>query len=124
MKFGLKVPSKTIQDFKEDLIEHVKSKPREWLSFCAFRMTRVEADLGFVEYKIVLQHRESWQQVGGLLTSLADVQAYAFEKSKEMKMDYKSPSLPVEMRMTQATPEATTPLNNMSTALNSMFGGT
>ena len=56
LKFGIHVSSKTIEQFKLDLMEHVKSKPREWLAFSAFRMTRIEADLGFVEYKCVLQH--------------------------------------------------------------------
>jgi len=29
----------------------------QWISFLAFRPTRVEADLGFVEYIVVAQHR-------------------------------------------------------------------
>jgi hypothetical protein len=64
-----------------------------------FGLTRIEADLGFVEYKTILQHRESWQQIGGLLTSLAEVQSYAYDMSQEMKMGYQSPSLPVEVRV-------------------------
>jgi hypothetical protein len=42
-------------------------------------MTRIEASLGYVEYKVILQHQESLQQVGVLMTSLADVQSHAFE---------------------------------------------
>jgi hypothetical protein len=98
-KFGTSVSAESVDKFKEAMIEYVKSKPREWLAFNAFRMTRFEADLGYVEYKIVLQHRESWQQIGAILTSLADVQAYGFAMTKEMKMGYQSPSLPVEMHL-------------------------
>jgi hypothetical protein len=127
MKFGINVSGEKIEKFRDEVIAHVKSKPREWLAFSAFRMTRTEANLGYVEYKVILQHREAWQQVGALMTSLADVQSYAFEISKEMKMDYQSPSLPVEMRLAQVRPgQGEDPkkdaLNNISTALNTMFG--
>ena len=53
--------------------------PASGLLFSAFRMTRIEASLGYVEYKVILQHQESLQQVGALMTSLADVQSHAFE---------------------------------------------
>jgi hypothetical protein len=86
MKFGIGVAMETVETFKQEVIEYVKSKPREWLAFCAFRITRIETDLGYVEYKAVLQHRETWQQIGALLTSLADVQSFAFEWSKTMGM--------------------------------------
>lgn len=99
MKFGLAVPGETVQQLKDELMAYVKDKPREWLAFSAFRMTRIEADLGFVEYKIVCQHRESWQQIGALLESLAALQSFAFERSRALDMTYKAPSRPIEMKM-------------------------
>ena len=99
MKFGLGVKTETVEEFKTELMAFVKLKPREWFDFAAFRMTRIEADLGFVEYKIVLQHRESWQEVGQLLDSLAEVQSFAFDLSKDMQMSYKAPCMPVELTM-------------------------
>lgn len=99
MKFGLDVPASTIQIFKEELMAYIKARPREWLSFNAFRMTRIEANSGFIEYKIVVQHRESWQQIGGLLNSLADFQAFAFERSRALNMAYKAPCMPIELKM-------------------------
>jgi hypothetical protein len=102
MKFGITVTTETIKKFKELVIAFVKDRPREWLAFSAFRLTRIEADLGFVEYKTILQHRESWQQIGALLTSLAEVQSYAYDMSQEMNMGYTSPSLPVEVRVASA----------------------
>jgi len=104
MKFGINVSSTTVDDFKQQLMDFIKSKPREWFAFCAFRLIRIEVDLGFVEYKIMLQHRESWQNVGALLNSLADAQAFAFELMKGMGMDYHSPSLPVDLRTISQMP--------------------
>lgn len=98
MRFGVDISTDTVEEFKKQLIEYVKSKPREWFAFSAFRMTSIQANQGYVEYKIIIQHRESWQQIGALLNSLADVQTFAFELSKKMRMDYQSPSLPVDIR--------------------------
>lgn len=39
---------------------------REWIAMVAFRAARVEADLGFVEYKLLVQHRESWVSQSGM----------------------------------------------------------
>mmetsp|Transcript_28640 Transcript_28640/g.69388 ORF Transcript_28640/g.69388 Transcript_28640/m.69388 type:complete len:686 (-) Transcript_28640:49-2106(-) len=99
MKFGLDVSAGTIQIFKDELMGYVKARPREWLSFNAFRMTRIEADQGFVEYKIIVQHRESWQQIGALMDSIAALQAFAFLRSRELNMVYKAPCMPVELKM-------------------------
>jgi hypothetical protein len=110
MKFGITVQVETVAAFKEQIIAYVKDKPREWLSFAAFRMTRIEANLGFVEYKIVAEHRESWQQIGALLTSLADLSSFAFELSREMKMGYKAPVMPVELKMIEEDTEQSLPL--------------
>jgi hypothetical protein len=97
IQFGVNVPASTIQEFKAEMIEYVKSKPREWLTVLSFRMTRQMAELGYVEYKMVIQHRESWQNIAAISNSLADVQQRALNMSKEKRMEYKSPALPVEM---------------------------
>lgn len=100
LKFGINVSSTTVEEFKQQLMDYVKSKPREWFAFAAFRMTRMEANQGYVEYIALIQHRESWQQIGAVLNSLADAQTFAFEMSKQMGMGYQSPSLPVDLRTT------------------------
>eukprot|EP00980_Cylindrotheca_fusiformis_P014038 scaffold3670_cov124-Cylindrotheca_fusiformis.AAC.14 len=99
MKFGLSVPAETIASFKEQLIAHVKSKPREWHAFLAFRITSIEADKGYIAYIVVAEHRETWQQFGALLDSLGDLQAFAFELSRDMNMGYKAPTMPIELKM-------------------------
>ena len=52
----------------------------------AYRLTRVEADLGFVECAIIIQHEESLQQISAAAKGKADVQLSAYELSKEMVM--------------------------------------
>ena len=63
LKFGTTVPWSKIQIFEASLRAFVKSRPREWLGLNGFRTTRVETDMGFHEMIVVLQHRESWQNV-------------------------------------------------------------
>lgn len=99
MKFGLNTPHPVIEEFHTELKAYVKSKPREWLAFSAFRLNSIEADLGYVEYKILIQHRDSWQNIAALVTDLADVRQFAVNLSKAKGMTYRSPPLPVEMKL-------------------------
>lgn len=61
LKFGIDVPYQKVQLFKKTMEEFAKQRPRDWLAFCGFRATRVEQEQGFIEYLMVLQHREAWQ---------------------------------------------------------------
>lgn len=71
------------------------------MSFSAFRATRIEADLGFVEYAVNAQHRESWQNLGALLESKAQLSSFALELSKKMEMRYVSPPMPIDLNVRQ-----------------------
>ena len=99
LKFGVEVQFDKIGIFEEALRKFVLARPREWLNLAGFRMTKFEADLGYQEYVVILQHRESWQSIGALLSSKAEVSAFCLELSKKMDMRYKSPPLPVDLSM-------------------------
>ena len=60
LKFGIDAPYSRVEIFKSAVEKFVKARPREWLALLGIRAGRVEADLGFVEYAVVLQHREAW----------------------------------------------------------------
>jgi hypothetical protein len=97
MKFGIDVSYEKVQFFRETLESFIKARPREWISLCGFRVTKLHADLGYVEYVIVLQHRESWQNIVAMLESKAEVQSFCLEVSKKLNMRYVAPPLPVEL---------------------------
>jgi hypothetical protein len=46
---------------------------------------------------------ESWQAVGAIFQSRADLASFALELAKKMKIRYVSPPMPVDLRMTQGT---------------------
>jgi hypothetical protein len=57
LKFGVDVQLARLEIFRSALEQFIRDRPREWLSLCAFRATTVEANLGYIEYIIVLQVR-------------------------------------------------------------------
>ena len=79
--------------------QFLKDRPREWLTFSGFRPTEVAVDRGYIGYKVIAQHRNSWQQVGGIIESKANLTTYCLEVSKQLGMRYISPSLPVNLTM-------------------------
>jgi phage-related protein len=80
VQFNLKFPIDTsydkLQVFKGALEEFVRARPREYVSFTGFRCTRVEADLGFVQYIVLASHREPWQNLRTILTSKAELASH------------------------------------------------
>jgi len=97
LKFGLNVPYTKIQVFTTTVESFIKARPREWLNWSSIRATRVEADLGFIEYVIALQHRDSWQHVDGILESKASVMSFCLEVQKQLDMRYVAPPTPVDL---------------------------
>lgn len=77
--------------------EFVKQRPRDWLTMCGFRATRVEQELGYIEYVMVLQHRERWQNVVVMLNAKAEFSSFALEVAKKLNMPYRAPPLPVDL---------------------------
>ena len=64
-----------------------------------FRVSRLEADLGFIEYTTALCHRESWQNIVPILNSRNTMHAFCLELAKKLDMRYKNPPLPVDLKM-------------------------
>jgi len=126
LKFGVDTPYELIQSFKSAVEEFVKvrlgsidltclnridrntnsyffsfskARPREWVRLFAIRATIVQSDLGYVEYAIALQHRESWQNVGSILASKAELASFCLEVSKKLDMRYVAPAVPVHLEI-------------------------
>lgn len=97
MRFGVDVTYKKVKIFRATCEDYVKNRPREFRAMNGFRASRVEQDLGFIEYVIVLQHRGTWQQVGPILNSKAEFLSFALEVSKKLDMRYSPPGLSVDL---------------------------
>jgi hypothetical protein len=97
IKFGLETPFNKVTVFRAAVENFIKARPREWIALSGFRATRVEADFGYVEYKIIAQHREKWQNIGAILQSKADLSSFILEVTKKLDMRYESPPMPVNL---------------------------
>lgn len=80
------------------MIAFVKERPREWIRLVDFRSTSIEAHLGYVQYVLILQHREKWQNLGAVLSSRGEVFNYAVEVQKDLDMKYRAPHVPIDIR--------------------------
>ena len=99
LKFRVGVEQSKVEVLKEAVESFIKGRPREWLKCVAIRCTRVEADLGFFEYTIALQHRESWQNLGAILESRAAVISFCMEVKKKLGITFMAPVTPVHVTM-------------------------
>lgn len=100
--------------FRKCVEMFIKDRPREWRAFNGFRVTRVEIDLGFVEYKVMMTHRERWQNLGAILDSTAEVQTFARELCTKMDIQYQAVPMPVDLHMPGSTAVSKHPTNQKS----------
>jgi len=95
LKFGMDVAYERVKIFHSVVENFVKERPQEWIKLAGFRATGVHADLGYINYVIVLQHIESWQNIGAILQSKADLSSFCLEVTKQMDMRFVSPPKPI-----------------------------
>ena len=98
LKFGINVPFQKIEIVRQAVARFVKERPREWRSLIGFRATGIQEDQGFIQYIVILTHREMWQNIGTLLPSKATLQAFCLELQKRLNIRYVSPPRPVDLR--------------------------
>lgn len=103
LKFPLDVPYEKVKMFHEALEAFVRNRPREWIGLSSFRATSVNAQLGFIEYIVVLDHRESWASWSQVRTSQSDLMAFGVELAKKLDIVYKQPTLPIDLSLKQQT---------------------
>eukprot|EP01083_Nonionella_stella_P062448 162346_1 len=99
LKIGLDVEYQKVKIYGNVIAKFVEDRPREWLKLISFRATDVEADLGYIRYVILLQHVESWQNVGDVLQSKAEISSFSLEVSKKMEMRFVAPPMPVDLNL-------------------------
>jgi small-conductance mechanosensitive channel len=118
-KFGSDVPYRLIQVFKASVENFVKARPREWAQLNGFRATRVNLEFNFIEYVIVLTHRELWQNIGPILQSKADLASFSLEVSKKLNLRYEQPPKPIHLSLDERHYD----LDRMSVDLDSASSG-
>jgi hypothetical protein len=77
--------------------EYLKARPREWLALNAFRVNYLQGEKAWMRIEVVVQHRESWQNVGTVLDSKGNFMSYCTEVQKMLGIQYKTPHMPIEL---------------------------
>jgi hypothetical protein len=99
LKFGINAQYEQIEIFKEAIQQYLKDRPREWLTFIAFRPSEVAVDKGYIGYTVIAQHRNAWQSIVGIIESKANLTTYCLEVAKQLGMRFVHPPLPVTLTM-------------------------
>lgn len=95
--FPIETPYETLEIFKVAVEEYLKARPREWLALNAFRVNYLQGEKAWMRIEVVIQHRDSWQNVGTVLDSKGNFMSYCTEVQKMLGIQYKAPHLPIEM---------------------------
>lgn len=71
---------------------------------------RVEIAHHHIVFSLSPKHRESWQNIGAILNSKAEVTSFTLEVGKQLGMHYNAPPLPVTLKMSQDTDQSFAPV--------------
>ncbi len=97
LKFTMNVSQSQLDAFRREITEYIKDRPREWIKVVSLRCIRVETELQFLEYVLIVQHRESWQSFATIQVSKSDIYVHALQLQRDLNMYYTAPKLPVEL---------------------------
>lgn len=97
-KIPIETPYEKIVTLKNAVETYLRARPREWISLNGFRANNVVTEQGYIEYIIVILHRDSWQNIGYILDCKANFLSYVLEVTKQLNMHYKAPPLPIDLR--------------------------
>lgn len=102
LKFGMNTEYEKIEIFRAAVEQYLKDRPREWLTFVGFRPSEVAPEKGYIGYKVIASHRNSWQAIGGIIESKANLTTYCLEVAKQLEMRFLLPPLPVSLSMKES----------------------
>lgn len=98
-KFTINATRKQLKIFEQKIEDYLKDRPREWVKLNSFRCTQVETCHQYIEYTMVVQHREPWQNFGFIQQSKSNVFLYALDLQRELKVTFTDPHLPGDLHV-------------------------
>ena len=80
-----------LADFKKQLEEYLRDRPRVWAGLLQFANDGIDSTDGFITYMIGVQNVEAWQELGKIVAHRGELQREALQIAKELKIDYQTP---------------------------------
>jgi hypothetical protein len=102
LRIPIDTPLEKILILKTEIAEHMKARPREWLNLVGLRASNIVTDKAYIEYFLVVEHRERWQFFGLIFESKATLQTHILAVMKELDIHYHAPPLPVDLKYSPA----------------------
>jgi Mechanosensitive ion channel len=102
VKFEVDVSLPKIELFKSAVQKFIEERPQEFCRTVGFRLTRVDVDLDFVEYVVVVQSRRSWAESTAVLESKKKVASFCLKVQKKLDMRYTSRPMQFNMSVEHA----------------------
>ena len=102
LHFPIETKYEQIEVFKRAVEEFMKLRPREWLQLNGFRVNRILTEQSYMQVVLLIQHRDSWQNIAQIQDSKSNLVTYCSEVQKKLGMEYKAPALPVDLRGAQS----------------------
>jgi small-conductance mechanosensitive channel len=89
LKFAINASYNKIHLFRKVVLRYVEDRPQEFVRCIDFQLTRVEHESGFLEYLIILQSRDSCQEMDQVLENKMKATRFLFEVQKKLEIAYK-----------------------------------
>lgn len=86
LKFDIRSTRQQLETFRKRIEMWLESRPREWNKLVDFRCVGVEPVIGFIEFTMILEHEESWQQFHFIQESRSEMLLFALELQRELNV--------------------------------------
>mmetsp|Transcript_41236 Transcript_41236/g.98739 ORF Transcript_41236/g.98739 Transcript_41236/m.98739 type:complete len:215 (+) Transcript_41236:3166-3810(+) len=97
LKFAINVTQDQLDAFKNAVTEYVKNRPRSWTKIVAMRCDSVAVEQSYIQYLLIIQHREKWQAYGQICSDRGQIFIFCLHLMKKLGMHYTAPKMPIEL---------------------------
>jgi len=95
--FNIDATHEQINTFREKVEHWVRARPRTWHGLVHFRTNALDANAGYVEYTLVVQHIKSWQDIAPIMVQKGELLKQCNKISDSLGITYDSPPSRVDM---------------------------
>jgi Mechanosensitive ion channel len=97
LKFAMNVSQDQLDIFRREVNQYVKDRPRSWIKVVSMRCKAIEIDLQYLQYALIIQHREKWQSFSAIQVDKGEVFTFCLNLMKRLNMNYTAPKMPIEL---------------------------
>lgn len=97
VKVTLDVTQEQLDTFRQEVTQFVKDRPRSWIKIVNMRCDSIETEMQYLQYVIIIQHREKWQSFLAIQIDQGEVFVFCQKLMRKLGMNYTAPKMPIEL---------------------------